>query len=235
MVKNMTRISVVKRGTAIKVPEDTYLYEKASSTYEQVASLGGSKGTSDHQVKIYAGGIPLGVFDNQSTHPGKTGTPLRDSKLYAEDGMPVDFLTEGDFVFEGVLDQGQTVLKGQPLQFETNTGKIQLQTSNPRCGYAVEGKVASGADGVILVKWDPEKTVIETESVTVTAHVGTLTYTPIEIHAVEATTGSSVGGKILTVNQTTPIATNVYWNGAKALTFNTTDAITAAKVRYRHA
>jgi hypothetical protein len=229
----MTRKGVIIRGVAYQSEDETYLYEKTSADDERVANLGASKGTGDYQAKIYAGGFPMGVFGNQYKHPGTYLTKY--NKLYAHDGEAVDIFTEGDFTFEGVLDEGQSITKDMAVQFETNTGKIQKQTSNPRCGYARETKSASGADSTIKVNWDPEHTRIETETVTVTAHAATLTYTPIEIHIVEATSGSGLGGKKVVVNDTTPAQGDCYWNGTTGLKFNTTDAVTAAKVRYRHA
>jgi hypothetical protein len=230
----MARNSVIKRGDYYQPEEESFLYEKTSADDEKVSSLGASKGTADHQFKIYAGGVPAGVFLNQYKHPGMLSSKY--NKLYAHDAEPIDIATEGNFVFEGTLDDGQAITKGQAVQFETNTGKIQKQTSNPRCGYAVESKTASGADSVILVAWDPEHTIIETQTISsLTAHVATLSYTPIEIYHVEATAGSVTGPKAICINDTTPATTQVYWNGTTSLTFNgATDAVTAAKVRYRH-
>jgi len=232
----MSRLSVIKRGNGwpLNASEDSYLYEKTTDDTEVVAQLGASKGTADHQFKIYVSGIPAGVFDFQYLHPGRDSSDNYD-KTRAVTAQPVNIYTEGDFVFEGTLDNGQSIVKGEPVQFESGTGKIQLQTSNPQCGWAAETKAASGADGKILVHWDPEHSVIVDEDVTVTAHQGTLTHTPIEIHLVEGTTGTGLGPKTVGKNNTTPAAGASYWNGTTGIKFNTTDAITAAKVRYRHA
>lgn len=227
----MTRKGVIKRGNYYNPEDIVYNYEKTSSDDEKVAGLGCVKGTSDYQLKLYSSGVPAGVFLNQYKYPGTYSST--ENKQYAHDGKPVDAALDGDFVFEGVLDDGQSITKGQAVQFETSTGKVQIQTTNPRCGYAEQTATASGADGTILVRWDPEHTIITEETVSTTAHVATLTYTPIEIHVVEATTGSSLGGKRVIVSDTTPAAGDVYWNKSKSLTFNTTDAVTAARVRYR--
>jgi len=227
----MTRKSVLVRGEVKNPTNVVYNYEKTSSDDESVAHLGCMRGTADSQLKIYNGGVPAGVFDYQSQRPGESSGEY--NRSYAHEAKPVDALLGGDFVFEGVLDDGQSITRGQAVQFESGTGKIQIQNQNPRCGWADETKSASGADSTINVISDPEHTVITTETITVTAHSGNLTYQPIEIQVVEATTGSGLGGKHVVLVDTTPAAGDVYWALAKALKFNTTDAVTAARVRYR--
>lgn len=230
----MTRKGIFKRGQPYQNEDTIIRYEQTSTTPEKVAGLGGCRGTADNQVKLYAANaIPLGVFGNQYKHPGYVSGKY--DKQYAENGEPVDFFSEGNFTFEGVLDDGQSIVEGEPVQFESGTGKIQLQKANPRCGFARETKSASGADGTILVEFKPEAAVIVDETVTITAHAGTLTHTPIEIMHVEGSAGSSTGPKLVTIVDTSPAAGQVYWNKTTGLTFNTTDAITEAKVRYKHA
>jgi len=225
---------VIVRGEDYAPKDEVLRYEKTSTDDERVANLGLSRGTADNQLVIYeANAIPAAVGLNQRTHPGTYES--KDDSKYAHDGEPIDYASEGNFTFKGVLDNGQSITRDQALQFESGTGKIQVQTSNPRCGYAAETASASDGDGEIKVNWDPEHTIIETETVTFTAHAGTLTYPAIEIYHVEAIAGSADGGKTVILDDTTPAAGDVYWNGTTGLTGNTTDAITSAKVRYRHA
>lgn len=199
------RNSVIKRGYAYQPEEESYLYEKTSTDDEKVAGLGGSKGTSDHQMKIYAGGIPACVFLNQYKHPGRYSD--KENMQYAHDAQPIDIATEGWFVFEGVLDDGQSVSKGAAVQFETGTGKIQSLALNPRCGFARETKAASGSDSTVLVLWSPRanaadvSVTVVTETLTVSAHKVTLAHTPRIIEYVEVTTGTGVEGKLAVLTE----------------------------------
>lgn len=204
----VSRKSVIKRGDAYPIPETTYLYEKTSSDDELVAGLGASKGTADRQLKIYAGGIPFAVFDYQTTHPGRYSD--KDDWRYAHDGQPVNYFREpfGSAVFEGVLDDGQSLTMGAAVQFETNTGKIQALALNPRCGFAAETKAASGADSTILVLWCPRAnaadvstTVVTSETVTVSGNEGTLAHVPRSIEYVEVTAGTGIEGKLAVLTE----------------------------------
>ena len=109
---------VLVRGNPYDPTDDIVRYEKTSSDDERVANLGGSRGTADNQMKLYvANAIPACVFDNQKTHPGTYDS--KDNSLYAHDGEPVDKFSEGSFVFKGILDQGQSIIRGQAVQFES--------------------------------------------------------------------------------------------------------------------
>lgn len=85
----------------------------------------------------------------------------------------------------------------------------------------------------LLISLDPGSNLVVEEAVTVTANVGTLARVPGYILAVQSVTGSVTGAfRVIPVGKT-PVTKQVAVNFATgAMTFLSTDAVTAAKVTY---
>jgi len=220
---------------------DTLEYEKQSADTEVIAGRIAGPGTLQTQIRLYTtlGDPPAGVFDKQmgkGGYSGVSGNVITYDDNYGADGGNVRVISQGQFKFNGCLDDGQDVNIFDRLQAEPTTGKLQKQTDGVLVAIALKDGSPSGADDDNFPAWyvgDSSPRVI-TETITVTTNVGTMTHVPAFIEYVEATAGTAPGGKNITETTATPLEGDVYLvRASKTLTFNTTDAITQAKVRYQ--
>lgn len=218
------------------------LYEKTSSDSELVSGRIASKGTADSQAKLYtAGATPIGVFDKQLGKGGYSAVTLGQvtyNDNYAVNGGSVRILSHGPFVFHGCLDDGQSVTKGDRLQPESTTGKLQKQVAGMCVAIALETSAPSGADDddfLALFVANQMPRIIE-ETLTASANVITLTHYPTFVEYVDAVTAGVKGGKVIQATSTTPLAGHCYLNRtSKTITFDaTTDVVTNATVRYMY-
>ncbi len=148
--------SVLIAGTPTPYHDVEKLYEKTSVDQEIVKGRVLSKGTADHQLKLYvASGIPVAIGDWNSAYPViVSGSP--DSQ-YAEDGEPLSWIAiEDKLVVELTLDDGDTLTKEALVYAEAGTGKAIDAASAPAgavpIGRAVEAASASGADSTCKVR-----------------------------------------------------------------------------------
>jgi hypothetical protein len=148
--------SVLIAGTPTPYYDIEKLYEKTSVDQEVVTKRVLSKGTSDHQLKLYvASAVPVAIGDWNSAWPVLvSGSP--DSQ-YAKDGEPLSWIPiEDGLVVELTLDDGDTLTKEALVYAEAGTGKAIDAASAPAgaipIGRAVEAASASGADGTCIVR-----------------------------------------------------------------------------------
>lgn len=209
----------------------TLQYEKTTSDQEVVAGRFGSYGTAVTQAKLQTAN-PDFVFTEQKSNynliSGKTNS------TYAQNGEPADIDDEIGAIHNMTLDDGETLVKGDPIQGELTTGKVQKLTKEGiQAGRAYESKSASGADGKILVEFDPNTRKI-VETLTPSTHVSTPTKTPIRVEHIEALAGDGTLGELLKdYENATPAAGHAYVNlSAGTITTNATDNWSSIKVEY---
>lgn len=148
--------SVLIAGTPSEFNQVRKLYEKTSVDQEIVTKRVLSKGTADHQLKLYvASAVPVAIGDwNSASPPIVSGSP--DSQ-YADDGESLSWIPiEDGLVVELTLDDGDTLAQDAIVYAEAATGKAIDAASAPAgaipIGRAVEAAAASGADGLVKVR-----------------------------------------------------------------------------------
>lgn len=246
----MSNNSILIAGDPSDYRSDLFsLYEAATggSNGEFIAGRVGSIGTGTHELKLYASGaVPLCMFDYQRT-PGLNSSGNRD-RDYQKDEGPVDALVplKGPFIAKGVLDDGQVVTILDILDVEATTGKFQKHSAGGiPAAIALASSSPSGSDDTdfLVLFFGPlmgalrmgslQSARVTTETVTVTTNVGTLTNTPLLVESVQISAGTATKACSMLNTTQTVLEGEVFVNHAsKTLTFNATDAATAAKVRY---
>ena len=213
-----------------------------------VAGRVGMLGTATHQAKLWTtGNIPLFMFDFQRD-AGLNSSNLKD-RDYAKNNGSVDILiplTHGPFIAKGVLDDGQVIAILDLLDVETATGKFTKHVAGGfACAIAMIASSPSGDDDTdfLVLFLGPlmgalrmgslQSARVTTETVTVTTNVGTLTNTPLLVESVQISAGTATKACAMTNTTQALLEGEGFLNHAsKTLTFNSTDAATAAKVRY---
>lgn len=210
----------VKIGSkpAWKGPNEPFKYEyTTTSAGEYVHGRILSKGTADSQVKLYAGGVPLGVGDIQSSDPGYNSSNIKDSHYAGKDTF-IDMISEGGFQFVGTLKSGESVTKGGLLDAEVGTGKLVAHVVGGQPVARAYETLSASADTDIECRFLDDFPAIgsladatyTTETVTVTTNVGTLTNTPILIEYIEVSAGTGPQGDVnYLVESDLAVTTNV--------------------------
>jgi len=223
------------------------LYEAAvSDAVEFVTGRVGCLGTATNQAKLYAtGSVPLFLFDFQRYASYVSGVVNME---YATDDKPVDTLLplKGPIVAKGVLNDGEVVAILDLLDAENATGKLVKHVAGGfACAIALVASSPSGADDTdfLCLFFGPllgalrmgslQSARVTTETVTVTTNVGTLTNTPLLVESVQISAGTATKAcAMLNTTQAVNAGEVFVLHASKTLTFNASDAATAAKVRY---
>ena len=213
-------------------------YEKLAATHEIVAGLIGSRGSATGELKIFeAGEVPICVFDKQIADMGRDANGDFDDDYATHDGS-VDALF-GDFVFNGVLKDGEVIVENDLLEAETATGKLVKCTYGIPCAMATEALSPSGADGDLICRFLPNRSSqfhYTKEALTSpTSDVFTLANVPLRVEYVEATTATAAGPKVFGFANTSPDQGDCYIDiSTPDIEFNATDAVTVAEIGYWH-
>ena len=218
------------------------LYEQTSTSNEVVAGLIGVKGTADYDMKLYtAKGIASCVFDYNISQPVYVSGAW-ESKYARNDQSVHAIEPEELFIFEGLLDDGETAIKYKLATAEGGTGKLQVKGSTEvAVAIFMEGQAASGSDldqeALFLGALGGLSPVCVRETATTPASsVFTLDHAPISIHAVWLKGGvsSQATGNALVGVAATTLSTNTYnWiPGEKTITVASTDSTTQLIIDY---
>jgi len=234
--------TIVKGGFGYYDTNSDLEYEKVSSDSELVAGRIASYGASTSYARLYkAGQRVIGVFDKQFTrggYSGISGAQITYSDDYLPDGEHARILVYGPFKFYGCLKDGETVTKGDPLGVEADTGKVIAWVSGPLVAVSLQDSSPSSADNdeleCLFIGCQGSGDYIQSETLTASSDVITLTHYPTFIEHVEAVTGTTTGAITISETVTSPAAGQCYLNrSAKTITFNATDAVATALVRYK--
>jgi len=241
---NMTTAKSILRAGMGRPSRQNSLYQKTSSTNEVVAGLIGQKGTADYDMKLYAtGGIPACVFDYNISQPAYVSGAWEDK--YAVDNQSVPVIEPAElFIFEGLLDDGETSVKYKLAAAEAGTGKLIAKNSaEVACAIFMEGQAASGADldqeALFLGAIGGLSPVSYIETVTagaITDHVIALSYSPVAIGGV-GIMGANAGAAAPRVGVSVTAMVSMQYShvpGTKALKVASTDAATIITVQYSY-
>jgi len=220
-------------------------YEYTTSSIEVTAHRIGSRGTSDALAKLTASeAIASCVFDfNLNEPPYNSTSEIFDTKQSKNTIDVQVFEPEQLFVFNGILDDGESVTKNKLGTYEPTTGKLQGKAATQIAAVIFqETLAASGADeyieAVLLGALGAMSPVAKQEEVAITSDVATLTYAPIGITTLQlnGSSGNTLAATVVNgVSSTALVASNASWTpGLKAITTAGTDTLTTITITYSY-